>query len=56
METITAYRECWEEQEKASLISDRDRKLELMGIEVEEGAEAEEAQRMTEAHDGIELD
>ena len=43
LETVTAYRECWEKQEEYCLTADRDRKLELMGIEVEEGAEAEEA-------------
>ena len=30
------YKEVWEAQEVASLTSDRDRKLEMMGVEVDE--------------------
>ena len=37
METVQAYKEAWEAQEIASLTADRDRKLEMMGVEVDEG-------------------
>ena len=56
METILAYKEAWEAQEVASLTSDRDRKLESMGIERDENADGEEAQEMTDAVDALELD
>lgn len=36
METILEFKEAWEASEVASLTSDRDRKLEAMGIEVDE--------------------
>lgn len=46
----------WEAQEIASLTADRDRKLELMGIEKDETAEGDKAQELADAIDGMELD
>lgn len=40
----------------AALTADRDRKLELMGIEVDENAMNEEQQAMADATDALELD
>ncbi len=40
----------------ASLTADRDRKLALMGVEVDENAATEEQQMMADAVDAMELD
>ena len=56
LRTLQQFKETWEERETASLIADRDRKLELMGIERDEGAENEQAQEMTDVCDAMELD
>ena len=56
MGTIQTYRETWEAREVASLTADRDRKLELMGIEKDENAEGELQQELLDAADLLELD
>lgn len=56
LETVQAYKEAWEAQEIASLTADRDRKLEMMGVEVDEGEANDRAQEMTDAQEVLELD
>lgn len=56
METILEFKEAWEASEIASLTADRDRKLEAMGIEVDENVAGEQATEMLEAVDALELD
>ncbi len=56
LQTVQSYKETWEQREVASLTRDRDRKLDLMGVERDENAEGEEAQIMADAIDALELD
>ena len=56
LETVKSYIEVWEAQEVSSLTADRDRKLEMMGVEVDEAAQNDQQNDMNDAMEALELD
>lgn len=54
--TVKQYIDEWEKREQDALTADRDRKLAVLGVQVDENAEPEEDQAMRDAMDALDLD